>query len=53
MTLRCRCGALELTITNRSYGEKSAVEAYECQHCGRMGTLTHDRSGTRLSGCLE
>ena len=53
MTLLCRCGALELTITNQSYGEESAIEAYECDHCGRRGTLTHDRSSTRFSGCLE
>ena len=53
MTLRCRCGAVALTITNQSYGEKSAVETYECEHCGRTGSLIHDRTGTRLSGCLE
>ena len=52
--LRCQCGALDLTITSQSYSEDSAFEAYECQICGRTGTLVHDETtGTALSGCLR
>ena len=54
MTLQCQCGALELTITSQSYDGSSAFEAYECQICGRTGTLVHDETtGTTLSGCLQ
>ena len=51
--LTCECGALELTITEQSYGEQSAFEGYECEVCGRTGSLTHDATGTTLSGCLR
>ena len=52
--LRCQCGAFELTITSQSYDDSSAFEAYECQCCGRTGTLVHDETtGTTLSGCLR
>jgi hypothetical protein len=53
MTLQCQCGSYALSITSQSYGESSAFEAYECEHCGRTGSLTHDDvTGTTLSGCL-
>ena len=54
VTLRCQCGALELTIVSQSYGDGGAFEAYECQCCGRTGTLLNDdTTGTTLSGCLR
>jgi len=54
VTLRYQCGALELTITSQSCGDDGAFEAYECQCCGRTGTLVHDdTTGTTLSGCLQ
>ena len=54
VTLQCQCGALEITITSQSYSDDSAFEAYECQICGRTGTLVHDETtGTTLSGCLQ
>lgn len=53
MTLQCQCGSYALSITSQSYGESGAFEAYECEHCGRTGSLTHDDvTGTTLSGCL-
>lgn len=56
MTLRCsECGCYDLTITDQSYGEASAFEAYECDNCGATGSLTHDDRPPRttLSGSIE
>jgi hypothetical protein len=53
-TLACECGSLELAITAQSYHGDSAFEGYECETCGRTGTLDHDPvTGTTLSGCLR
>jgi len=53
MTLQCECGAVTLTITSQSYGDEHAFERYECERCGRTGSLVHDWTGTQLSGCLK
>lgn len=55
MVLSCQCGSHAIEITSQSYHGDSAFESYECQHCGRTGTLDHDGNTgqTRLSGCLE
>ena len=54
MTLVCECGSYDLEITSQSYTDCSAFESYECQHCGRKGSLTYDETtGERLSGCVE
>jgi hypothetical protein len=53
MTLICDCGSHAITITNQSYGDGGAFEVYECETCGRTGTLHHDDvTGTTLDGCL-
>ncbi|HET7322746.1 MAG TPA: hypothetical protein VFJ06_00255 [Halococcus sp.] len=55
MTLICQaCGSHALKITEQSYGEVTAFEAYECENCGDTGTLHHnDVGGTTLRGCLS
>ena len=56
MTLQCACGSYDLTITSQSYPENgNAYECYECQLCGRTGSLTHDAvtNRTSLSGALR
>lgn len=56
MTLRCsECGSYALEITSQSYTDAGAFEAYECEHCGAMGTLTHDDHPPRtsLDGSIE
>jgi hypothetical protein len=53
MTLICdRCGSHDLRITAQSYNGDDAFEGYECGNCGATGSLTHDRTGTTLLGCL-
>lgn len=57
MTLQCSsCGSRALSITDQSYSEKIAFEAYRCDNCGATGSLRmRDGSpaGEDLSGCLE
>lgn len=56
MTLHCsNCGSYTLEITEQSYSETSAFEAYECEDCGATGSLTHEDnpSRTTLNGDIE
>jgi hypothetical protein len=57
MTLRCDCGSHAIEIVDADYpaesGMAGARETYECQDCGRTGTLhADDRGNTRRYGCL-
>jgi hypothetical protein len=55
VVLRCECGG-SVEVQNGTDPENSDggfFEIYECQSCGRTGTLTYDRhTGTTLTGCL-
>lgn len=56
MTLRCECGG-RVRVQDGTDPEDSAggfFELYECQACGRTGTLRADTTTneTHLSGCL-
>ena len=56
MTLRCTCGSYALAIISQSYPKNgNAYETYECELCGRSGSLTHNATtnATMLSGALE
>lgn len=56
MTLQCTCGSYALVITSQSYPENgNAYESYECEICGRTGSLAHDTvtNRTSLSGTLR
>ena len=57
MTLRCsNCGSGALSITDQTYTEETAFEAYKCDNCGARGSLRFNDSmpgGEDLSGCLE
>jgi len=51
MTLVCECGGV-LTIVNQSYSEDRAYEQFECENCGRTGSMTHNGKTTTLTGCV-
>jgi hypothetical protein len=56
VTLRCsNCRSYALEITEQSYSDTSAFEAYECKDCGATGNLTHEDNPPRttLSGDIE
>lgn len=55
MVLSCSCGSDDIRITDQTYPENGdALEVYECQSCGRTGSLSHDAltNTTTVSGCL-
>ena len=55
MTLQCECGSYALSITSQSYPETgNTYESYECDICGRTGSLTHNAATdqTTLSGSI-
>ncbi|MFQ3295724.1 MAG: hypothetical protein ACI8VE_002813 [Natrialbaceae archaeon] len=55
VVLRCECGGA-VRVQNGTDPENSGdgfFETYECESCGRTGTLTYDRhTGTSITGCL-
>lgn len=56
MTLLCsNCGSYALAITEQSYSDTSAFEAFKCEDCGATGNLTHEDNPaqTTLSGDIE
>jgi hypothetical protein len=59
MTLRCKCGALDIEIVDATYptdadGRPSgtATERYECQVCGRTGSFSFGDGVERTTGCV-
>jgi hypothetical protein len=55
VVLRCECSGA-VRVTNGTDPENSGdgfFEIYECESCGRTGTLTCDPyTGTTITGCL-
>lgn len=60
MTLVCECGAAAVRITDswelatNAHGDVVKFdEQYQCDVCGRTGTLEHRHGSDHLYGCLE
>lgn len=50
MTVTCECGGA-LVLINQHYNAETAFERYECESCGRTGSL-HIGRETRTTGCV-
>jgi len=59
VTLVCECGSSEIEIVDATYHEDAdgrptgtGHERYECQECGRTGSLAFGGGVERTSGCV-